>query len=180
VTSASLTVLRLLELVTPIPGIIMDGHVFVPSRFEVSLIPDRMKKCAKRSPMASIANITFAADNPRRLADFWVAAVGYQRQEPPPGFIEAWVAAGRDPDAADAAVDPAGTGPRLFFRRMERNPEAPMAIHLDLHADVPDAEVRRLEGLGATVVARKELVTGDWTERWTVMADPEGNRFCVQ
>ena len=130
--------------------------------------------------MAKIANITFAAQDPRRVADFWIAALGYERQEAPPGFIEAWVAAGRDPDAADAAVDPAGAGPRLFFQRLERSPESPMAIHLDLHADNPDEEVSRLEQLGATVVERKQRVTGQWTERWTVMADPEGNRFCVQ
>jgi predicted enzyme related to lactoylglutathione lyase len=130
--------------------------------------------------LARIANITFAAEDPRRLADFWTAALGYDRQEVPPAFIQAWIAAGRDPDAADAAIDPEGRGPRLFFQRMARDPAAPMAIHLDLHADDPDAEVRRLEELGATVVERKERVTGDWTERWTVMADPEGNRFCVQ
>jgi predicted enzyme related to lactoylglutathione lyase len=130
--------------------------------------------------VATIANITFAANDPTRLADFWIAALGYRRQEAPVAFIEAWVAAGRSADAADAAVDPEGRGPRLFFQRMERDPAAPMPIHLDLHAEDADGEVRRLEDLGATVVERKERVTGQWTERWTVMADPEGNRFCVQ
>jgi len=130
--------------------------------------------------MATIANITFAADNPQRLADFWIAALGYERSDAPQEFIDAWVAAGRDPDAADAAVDPQGRHPRLFFKRLPRDPAAPMPIHLDLHADDAEAEVRRLEGLGARIVERKEQVTGDWTERWIVMADPEGNRFCVQ
>jgi predicted enzyme related to lactoylglutathione lyase len=130
--------------------------------------------------VATIANITFAADDPRRVADFWIAALGYVRQEVPQEFIDAWIAAGREPDAADAAIDPEERGPRLFFQRMERDASAPMAMHLDLHAEDPDAEVSRLEALGATVVQRKERVTGDWTERWTVMADPEGNRFCVQ
>jgi predicted enzyme related to lactoylglutathione lyase len=90
------------------------------------------------------------------------------------------VAEGRDPHAADAAVDPQGAGPRLFFQKLPRDPSAPMPIHLDIHADDPDAEVERLRRLGATVLERKQRVTGEWTERWTVMADPEGNRFCVQ
>jgi predicted enzyme related to lactoylglutathione lyase len=130
--------------------------------------------------LSTISNITFAAEDPPRVADFWIAALGYERQEVPPEFIEAWVAAGRDLDAVDAAVDPQGRGPRPLFQRMARDRAAPMAIHLDLHAEDREAEVQRLEGLGAKVVERKERVTGDWSERWVVMADPEGNRFCVE
>ena len=48
-------------------------------------------------------------------------------------------------------------------------------VHLDLRGDVMADEVARLLGLGATVIAERSL--GSLT--WTVMADPEGNEFCV-
>lgn len=48
-------------------------------------------------------------------------------------------------------------------------------IHLDFRAPVMADEVARLVGLGASVIAERSL--GDF--RWTVLADPEGNEFCV-
>ena len=48
-------------------------------------------------------------------------------------------------------------------------------VHLDLVADDRDAEVARLQDLGATVVARHS----ESDEAWTVMRDPYGNEFCV-
>jgi predicted enzyme related to lactoylglutathione lyase len=48
-------------------------------------------------------------------------------------------------------------------------------VHVDLRADDRAAEVARLTGLGASVVAEYAL-PGLW---WTVLADPEGNEFCV-
>ena len=48
-------------------------------------------------------------------------------------------------------------------------------VHVDLHADDMAAEVARLEGLGA-----QRLRANAFSDtRWTVMADPEGNEFCV-
>jgi hypothetical protein len=130
--------------------------------------------------VATIANITFAAEDPGRLADFWGAALGYVEQEAPPEFMEAWIAAGRDPNGAAAIVDPEGRGPRLFFLRKQKTQTEQIPIHLDLNAKNREAEVRRLVDLGATAVETKRRRTGEWTEVWTVMRDPEGNGFCVQ
>ena len=47
----------------------------------------------------------------------------------------------------------------------------PSRVHLDIETDDIAAEVARLEGLGATTIAR--------LERWTVMEAPSGQRFCV-
>ena len=47
-------------------------------------------------------------------------------------------------------------------------------LHVDLRPDDQDAEVARLESLGAT---RADIGQGE--TRWVVMADPEGNEFCV-
>lgn len=130
--------------------------------------------------MATIGNVTFACSDPAALAAFWADATGYELQEPPPGLIDAIETQGGDTNAAAAAVDPDGRGPRLFFRKMPRSDPDHVPIHLDLNADDREAEVERLVGLGAAVVETKTETTGPYTETWTVMRDPEGNGFCVQ
>jgi predicted enzyme related to lactoylglutathione lyase len=127
-----------------------------------------------------LGNVTFTCEDPERLARFWAAALGYEEQEAPPEFMEAWLAAGRDPNGAAAIADPSGKGPRLFFNKGEKTRTASIPIHLDLNAEDREAEVERLVGLGATVVETKTRTTGPYTEEWTVMRDPEGNGFCVQ
>jgi len=52
-----------------------------------------------------------------------------------------------------------------------------LRMHLDLYSDDLEAEVTRLEALGATRIG--EAVVGEAGERWVVLADPEGNEFCV-
>jgi predicted enzyme related to lactoylglutathione lyase len=64
-----------------------------------------------------------------------------------------------------------GPRPRLFFQLVPESKVVKNRLHLDLSADDPAAEIARLTELGATVVAEHE--------RWTVMADPDGNEFCV-
>ena len=130
--------------------------------------------------MASLGNITFACEDPDALAAFWVAALDYELQEAPPGLLEAIEAEGGDLNAAAAAVDPTGNGPRLFFKKMPRSSPEHMPIHLDLNTDDREAEVERLSELGATEVETKTETTGPYTETWTVMRDPAGNGFCVQ
>jgi predicted enzyme related to lactoylglutathione lyase len=130
--------------------------------------------------MVRIGNITFACEDPDRLADFWAAALGYVKQDAPPEFMDAWLAAGRDPNGAAACIDPSGTGPRLYFQKKRKTPTEVASIHLDLNVEDREAEVERLVGLGATVVETKTQTTGPYTEVWTVMRDPEGNGFCVQ
>ncbi|MFE6195981.1 VOC family protein [Streptomyces sp. NPDC057838] len=70
-----------------------------------------------------------------------------------------------------------GVGPYLEFRRTPEDRVVPSRIHLDVRPDpVEDQakEVARLEGLGAT---RADVGQGDVP--WIVLADPEGNEFCV-
>ena len=132
---------------------------------------------------ATIANITFACEAPEKLARFWQEALGYEWQVAPPEFLEAWKAAGRDPDGAAAIVDPTGKSPRFFFLRMKKRPEVEgtsLPLHLDLQVKDRETEVKRLVELGATVVETKTRVTGPYTETWTELRDPEGNGFCIQ
>jgi predicted enzyme related to lactoylglutathione lyase len=62
--------------------------------------------------------------------------------------------------------------PRLAEAKTVKN-----RVHLDLHvgADQRDAVVRRLTGAGGTVIGQGQ---GSGSS-WIVMADPEGNEFCV-
>ncbi len=50
-------------------------------------------------------------------------------------------------------------------------------MHLDIEAPALDEEVARLEGLGARRL--EEAARSEHGNRWLVMADPEGNEFCV-
>ena len=137
--------------------------------------------------------VTFDAADPRALAAFWAEALGYVRQPPPAGFAD-WdsflesvgVPAG-ERDSKDALVDPAGTRPRLFFQRVPEPKAGKNRMHLDVNvgAGVADAGARRdlvrrraaeLITLGASIATESEEL-GDF---WVVLADPEGNEFCLQ
>lgn len=111
---------------------------------------------------AFVFNITFDAADPRRLASFWSAATGYTPLEE------------RDDFVALQAPDKRGVRRLLFFAVPEPK-VAKNRVHLDLAARDPDAEIDRLVKLGATRVEQRE---GNGTS-WTVMADPEGNEFCI-
>ena len=65
--------------------------------------------------------------------------------------------------------------PDLLFLRVPERKEAKNRLHLDLRPEDRDAEVARLEGLGA----RRVDVGQGPDVTWVVMADPDGNEFCV-
>jgi hypothetical protein len=88
----------------------------------------------------------------------------------------------REDPASDPAIDfvllhpPDGHGPNVSLDRMRSTVQVPPRIHLDLYADDQAAEVARLLALGATEI--------HWDRRppdadYVILADPEGNRFCV-
>jgi hypothetical protein len=144
--------------------------------------------------MAREVQATFDCADPAGLAAFWAAALGYQVQAPPAGFAsweEALDALGVPPERrndASAVVDPEGSGPRLFFQRVPEPKQAKNRVHLDVRAApglqgdermaALEAEAERLVSLGATRLRRHEpappLGAGH-----IVMADPEGNEFCL-
>jgi hypothetical protein len=65
--------------------------------------------------------------------------------------------------------------PALAFQRVPDPTPGKNRIHVDLRTDDRVAEVARLTGLGATYVADREM----GGVAWTVLADPEGNQFCL-
>lgn len=68
-----------------------------------------------------------------------------------------------------------GVSPDLLFLRVPEAKAGKNRIHLDLRPDDQDAEVARAEGMGA----RRIDVGQDDSVTWVVMADPEGNEFCI-
>jgi hypothetical protein len=134
--------------------------------------------------MSNGVQVTFDCAEPAALAAFWASALGYVIQPPPPGydswpaFLTAMGVPEPEWDTRSACVDPDGKGPRLFFQRVPEGKAAKNRVHLDVNvgADRVDAEAERLVGEGATrVTEHTEMGT-----RWVVMADPEGNEFCLQ
>jgi hypothetical protein len=134
--------------------------------------------------VATIQNVTFACEEPVRLAEFSEAALGYGRPEFPDEFlreIDAAIERGElDPTGWAMLVPPGGNGPRLLFQRRPKTRTDSIPINLDLHAEDREAEVERLVGLGATFVETKSHWVASFEETWAVMKDPEGNGFCVQ
>jgi predicted enzyme related to lactoylglutathione lyase len=130
--------------------------------------------------MGRIANVTFASADPPRLAEFWAAVLDYEVQHLPDEVLEQLSDAGVDLTSRAACVDPNGAGPRLFFIRKEKTKTTSIPIHLDVAVEDVEAAVARFEGLGATVTERKTDTLGPFSSFCVVMADPEGNGFCVQ
>jgi hypothetical protein len=98
------------------------------------------------------------------VVDFWQEALGYTRED----YGEQYVGL--------AAAGPSEPGrPALLFQKVPESKIVKNRLHLDLRGEVMADEVARLNGLGATVVIERSL----GSLRWTVMADPEGNEFCV-
>jgi predicted enzyme related to lactoylglutathione lyase len=113
-----------------------------------------------------IQAVDFDAHDPLTLATFWRDALGWRIThveddevvlEPPVGSPEVGLAAD------------------LLFLKVPEAKAAKNRLHLDLRPEDQAAEVARLEILGARRVDVGQ--TDDGT--WVVMADPEGNEFCV-
>ena len=116
---------------------------------------------------ASILNITFDCADARSQAMFWAAVTGWTAQErdATPGHVEY------------AVEPPSPGGARMYFTTVPELKRVKNRIHLDLipPGDDQQAELARLTGLGATVLDDQPSGAS-----WIVMADPEGNEFCLE
>ncbi|WP_280347286.1 VOC family protein [Nocardia neocaledoniensis] len=152
--------------------------------------------------MSRTVQVTVDAADPRALSTFWRDVLGYAHPAPP--GVE--LPAGADPLAAwdeflaragvpeeqrntrSAIEDPEGRGPRMFFQQVPEGKVAKNRVHLDVRVApglqgaermaALEAECERLLALGARRLERFEpeppLGFGH-----IVMADPEGNEFCL-
>ncbi len=119
--------------------------------------------------MLSLQCITVDAQDPLALAQFWAETLGWKIGEDI-NEIEVWI--------ERELGDPQNTGfPDILFLKNSALKNGKNRLHLDLRPDDQAAEVARLEKLGA-----KQIDIGQSAEptcTWVVMADPEGNEFCV-
>jgi catechol 2,3-dioxygenase-like lactoylglutathione lyase family enzyme len=119
-------------------------------------------------PVLTVGVVVLGVGDVPRAAEFWGQALGYEVRRD--GF-GGWATVLQPPDGAD--------GTRIALQRSETPPQDRPRLHLDLH--VPDAaaqqsEVERLIALGAQRI--------DWHNYpedpdFVVLADPDGNRFCI-
>jgi catechol 2,3-dioxygenase-like lactoylglutathione lyase family enzyme len=112
--------------------------------------------------MLRIGSVVLRVDDLQRQAAFWTAALDYERLDMDHDFVLL-----RPKD---------GAGPNLSLDRVRSKLQIPPRLHLDLYTDDQTEEVERLLALGATEV--------HWDKRpadadYVILADPEGNRFCV-
>ena len=113
--------------------------------------------------------ITVDAHDPRALAEFWAEVLGWKIGEGG-NEIEVWI--------ERELGDPKNTGfPDILFLKNSDVKSVKNRLHLDLRPDDQAAEVRRLEKLGAKRIEIGQSADPDTS--WVVMADPEGNEFCV-
>ena len=113
--------------------------------------------------MITVGSIVIRVDDLRRQTEFWSAALDYvPREENDDDFV---------------LMRPrSGIGPNISLDQHRSTLNVPPRIHLDLYSKDQAADVARLIGLGATEV--------HWDKRpadadYVILADPEGNRFCV-
>lgn len=135
--------------------------------------------------------ITFDCKEPRKVAEFWKAVLGYVDPPTPPGF-DTWTEfhdsqPEEDMDSWWACQDPQGIGPRLYFQCVPESKTVKNRVHLDVRVatglsgedrlTVLETEGSRLEKLGAKRL--RLLPADDENESCLVMQDIEGNEFCL-
>ena len=139
--------------------------------------------------------LTVDCRSPGALAAFWRMALGYVEAAPPAGFAswEEWAAKMGVPEEErdDGATieDPEGVRPRISFLKVPEAKAVKNRVHLDIQAGGGRGEpqelrwarvqatVARLTAAGGSVL--HEAARDDGVADHVVMADPEGNEFCV-
>jgi Glyoxalase-like domain len=112
-----------------------------------------------------ISEICFNCADPIAMAEFWCAAIGYHETER---------------DETGVAIAGAPEAPVILLCRVDDIDKDSKVGHNRIHLDLSptdfdqETEVARLEGLGA-----RSIDIGQGSPSWVVMADPEGNEFCV-
>ena len=108
--------------------------------------------------------VTLDCADPERLAEFWAEALRYRANPYDPPYL--------------TLTDRTGKSPELILQKVTEPKRGKNRMHLDLFGPDIEQESRRMESLGARRLSTESL-TGTTGNRWIVMADPEGNEFCV-
>ena len=109
--------------------------------------------------------------DPSSLARFWCSVLDYEVQDEGDGIVTIG-----SPLVPEGRSRPGPVPPTLTFARVPEDKTVKNRLHLDVNPTdrEQDEEVRRLLDLGA-----RYANVGQGDESWVVLADPEGNEFCV-
>ena len=113
--------------------------------------------------MAATIGLVLDCSDPDGLAPFWSAALGYTTLGGAGGYV--------------ILVDAEGVRPKLLLQAVPEAKSSKNRMHLDIETPDVDGEVARLEALGARRLEPR--VRNEHGTSWVIMADPEGNEFCV-
>ncbi len=116
-----------------------------------------------------VRHITIDCADHYRLAAFWSELTGYQEDPDNPNA----------PGDPESLIVPPDGGPGLLFIPVPEPKTVKNRVHVDLQPSdrTRDEEVERVLGLGATLIADHRQSDGTG---WAVLADPEGNEFCIE
>ena len=114
-------------------------------------------------PVARFHWIVIDSVDPARIAPFWCALLGVQERG---WFAEDYL----------LLSDGEGVAPKIAFQRVPEAKSTKNRVHVDLDVDDLSTAVARVIELGGSVVTGERELNG---ARWCVMADPEGNEFCL-
>lgn len=139
--------------------------------------------------MAARIDLTLDCTDAQLLADFWKQALGYVDEPPPAPFKtrEEWLAQfdlDDDEDEDDGAwlCDPDGVGPRLCILKVPEPKSAKNRLHMDVRVPghgSPEERWARIRAESERLVKAGGSVLAEFVGHHVVMADPEGNEFCV-
>ena len=139
--------------------------------------------------MAARIDLTLDCDDAPLLAAFWKTALGYVDEPPPAPFATRaeWIAHydPEDDGAEDDGAwlcDPDGAGPRLSILKVPEPKSAKNRLHLDIRVPVrgePEERWAAIRAEAARLVEAGGRVLTEFDGHHVVMADPEGNEFCV-
>jgi catechol 2,3-dioxygenase-like lactoylglutathione lyase family enzyme len=109
-----------------------------------------------------VGSVVIDCNDFERMVAFWREALHHVAKSPP---SDDWV----------ILADPGGRGVNVSLQLVPEHRVGKNRLHFDLYAEDREGEVERLLGIGATVHPR----TPEPGEDFVVLADPEGNLFCV-
>jgi hypothetical protein len=128
---------------------------------------------------SKIAWLAVDSTDPAKLARWWMEVLGnyeveYDSAEAPTPVLEDGMKLDVEPDEPEVLIK-SPSGHRILFLKVPDQKSVKNRLHLDLRPDDRDAEVARLEAMGA-----KQIDIGQGSDKsWVVMADIEGNEFCI-
>ena len=106
------------------------------------------------------SEICIDAHDAEALGGWWARVLGWPQRT--------------DSDGDVILTPPAGAGPTWLFTAVPDDKVVKNRVHLDFTPDDQQAEVDRVIGLGA-----RRVDIGQGEQTWVVLADPEGNEFCI-